>query len=193
MRRTAMKAALALGLTAAVSAAGCGNKEEVAAGAITAETAPANTAPIAEGAMGHGSHDPQHGGVVLMSDAYHFEVVAKPTSTYAIYFTDMARNALPATTASTVTLTIKRPAGVPPESIGLKIDESGEGWVGTGKPVDDLENTLVGVSYVARNADKPYQMDIPFYATQPGATAPGATPAPGTPPPAITRPTETKP
>ena len=191
MYRTAMKLAFAAGLSAVVAAAGCSSSEEVAPGAITADSAPANSAPVAEGAMGHGTHDPKHGGVVLMSDAYHFEVVAQPTGTYEIYFTDMARNDLPATTAATVTLTVKRPGGAPPETIGLKIDESGEGWIGSGRPVDDLQNTLLNISYVARGADKPYAMDIPFYTTQPGATA--APNAPGTPPPALARPAETKP
>ncbi|MCC7416881.1 MAG: hypothetical protein IT176_07025 [Acidobacteria bacterium] len=188
MTRTAAGLALSVGLAAALAVVGCGG-EQVAPGAITAETAPANTpAMMPEGAMGHGTHDPKHGGVVLMSDAYHFEVVAKPSGAYEIYFTDMARNDLPATIAKTVTLTIKRPAGAPPETIPLKVNDTGEAWVGSGKPVDDLQNTLVGVEYLGKTAEKPYQMDVPFYATQPGATAPGATPAPGAPPPALARP-----
>jgi hypothetical protein len=166
MKRPALRAALSLMLTAAAVAAGCGG-EEVAPGAITADSAPSSAPIIPEGAMGHGSHDPKHNGVVLMSDAYHFEVVLEPSGEYAVYFTDMARNDLPATTASAVTITIKRPAGAPPETIPLKIDESGEGWIGKGRPVDNIKETIANISYTARGAEKPYAMDLEFWAAQP--------------------------
>ena len=185
MRRHVTWVAFVVGLTAVGVAAGCGG-EEVAPGAITADSAPAATAPLAEGAMGHGSHDPKHGGVVLMSDAYHFEVILNPAGKYELYFTDMARNDLPATTAVKVTITVTRPGGAAPESIPMKIDESGEGWAGAGQPVENLE-TIARMSYWtkdARDKEKPsYFMDLPFSAAQPKPPAP---------PPALARPAEGK-
>jgi hypothetical protein len=149
-------------LAVAAAAARCGG-EEVAPGAITADSAPAGGA-IPEGAMGHGSHDPKHGGTVLMSDAYHFEVKLDPVGKYAVYFTDMARNDLPASTASDVTIKVKRPAGEPIETIALKIDDSGEGWLGEGKPVADPKTTLATIAYTPRGGGKPYAMDLEFWA-----------------------------
>ena len=191
MKQTAFRVTLAAGLAAAIAAAGCGNKEEVAAGAITADTAPANAAPAVEGMMGHGTHDPKHGGVVLMSDEFHFEAVLDPAGKYALYFTDMARNDLPATTAKAAKITITRP-GEPPEEIPLKIDDSGEGWIGQGKPISDLQNTIARVWYQSKTAEKPYFQDIPVYAAQPGAKAAAAPPTAGAPPPALARPPEGK-
>jgi hypothetical protein len=152
---------LVLGL--AVAASGCG--EDVAPGAITADNAPAGGA-IPEGALGHGTHDPKHGGTVLMSDVYHFEVKLDPAGKYNVYFTDMARNDLPASTAATVTIKVKRPGGEPLETIALKIDESGEGWVGEGKPVADPKNTMANIAYTGRSGEKPYAMDLEFWAGQ---------------------------
>ena len=191
MKRYATNLAQGVALVAAIGAFGCGG-EEVAPGAITADTAPANSAPVAEGAMGHGTHDPKHGGVVLMSDAYHFEVVANAQGQYEVYFTDMARNDLPASTAQSVTLTVKRPSGESPERIPMTMNDSGDGWKASGTPVADMQATVVNISYLAKGAQKPYAMDIPLYTTQPGATAPGTAPAPGTPPPALARPAEQK-
>ena len=191
MRQTAIRVTLAVGLAAGIATAGCGGKEEVAAGAITADTAPKNAAPIAEGMMGHGSHDPKHNGVVLMSDEYHFEAVLNPSGKYALYFTDMARNDLPATTATAAKVTITRP-GEPPEEVPLKIDESGEGWVGEGKPVSDMQNTIARVWYQGKGNPKPYFQDIPFYTAQPGAKAAPAAPKTDAPPPALARPAEDK-
>ena len=188
MKRTAMRVTLVVGLAAAAAALGCSSSEEVAPGAITADNAPAVSTVTAEGAMGHGSHDPKHNGVVLMSDQYHFESVLNPAGKYAIYFTDMARNDLPATVATEVKITVTRP-GEPVETIPMKIDESGEGWIGEGKPVSDMQNTIARIWYQAKNGEKPYFQDIPFYTAQPGATAASA--APGAPPPALARPPET--
>ena len=177
MKRTARGVTLAAVLTAAVAATKCGG-EEVAPGAITADSAPAGTA-IPEGAMGHGSHDPKHGGTVLMSDAYHFEVKLDPAGKYAVYFTDMARNDLPASTASDVTIRVKRPSGEPIETIALKVDDSGEGWIGEGRAVADPKGTLATIAYSPRGGGKPYSMDLEFWA----GTA--------QPPPALARPDET--
>ena len=177
-----MKRTSTWALVVALAATGCGG-EEVAPGAITADSAPSG-APVAtlEGAMGHGTHDPKHNGVVLMSDAYHFEVVLNPSGKYAVYFTDMARNDLPATTASAVTITIKRPAGAPPERIPLAIDDSGEAWIGEGRPVDNMKETIANISYMGRGAEKPYAMDLEFWAAQPQPPASLARPEADEPP-----------
>ena len=172
MRRHAIRGGLVLCLAAATfAAAGCG--EEVAPGAITAETA---TAPIIppEGAMGHGTHDSKHAGVVLMSGEMHFEVVLNPAGKYRVYFSDAARNDLPASIASVATITVTRPGGDTPEPITLKIDESGESWIGEGRPVENLE-TMARISYTAQG--KPYWIDLPFSAAQPQPPASLARPA----------------
>ena len=52
--------------------------------------------------MEHGDHNPHHGGVVYMYDDMHYEVVLDPNGHHRVYFTDSARQDLPASVASTV-------------------------------------------------------------------------------------------
>jgi len=99
---------------------------------VVAAAVPATTP--AEGVVGHGSHDPKHGGVVLMYSDLHYEVVLDLAGRHRIYFSDVARADLPAATASQVFITIRRP-GEPDELLPLAIDEEGESWVAAGKPV----------------------------------------------------------
>ncbi len=74
------------------------------------------------------------------------------------FFHDAIRKDLPAATASAVTVTVER-KGQPAETIALQIDDSGESWVGRGRPVDDPAATA-RVAYTASGT--PYFIDVPF-------------------------------
>ena len=112
-------------------------------------------------AVPHGDHNPHHGGIVMMKgDDLHYEVVLDPAGRgYSVYFTDAVREELPAALASTVELTIKRP-GASDERVALRIDDAGESWVGSGRPVDEPAATTVRVAFSIRN--EPYWIDLPF-------------------------------
>lgn len=108
----------------------------------------------------HGDHSPQHGGLVLMDGDVHYEVVLEQDGTHAVWFTDALRNALPASVASSVGLEIRRP-GAEPEIVELSIDENGEAWVATARPVDGVEGVMVTVRYTLRG-EQPQQIELPF-------------------------------
>ena len=123
----------------------------------TAATPPVAQAPAT---MPHGDHNPHHGGVVMMKGDLHYEVVLDPSGRdYRVYFSDAAREDLPAAYASAVALTVRRP-GESDEAIALKIDDTGESWVGTGKPVANPSKTGVRVAFTV--ATEPYWIDVPF-------------------------------
>ncbi|HEY2907000.1 MAG TPA: hypothetical protein VGJ29_13950 [Vicinamibacterales bacterium] len=110
--------------------------------------------------MPHGDHNPHHGGMVLMKGELHYEVVFDKTGrAHRLYFTDAVREELPASVASVVTLTIKRPKA-PEETIDLRIDEAGESWIGSGRPVDDPKATTARVAFTINH--EPYFIDVPF-------------------------------
>src|SRR5215472_5392582 len=81
----------------------------------------ANAAPVA--GMEHGNHIPKYGGVVLMNQDLHFEIVAKESGDYKVYFSDAARRELPASAVSDVKLSIQRP-GFRGEPVDLKISDN---------------------------------------------------------------------
>jgi hypothetical protein len=111
--------------------------------------------------MPHGDHNPHHGGIVMMKGDLHYEVVVDPTGrAHHLYFTDAVREDLPASVASTATLTIHRP-GADDEPIPLSIDESGESWTGSGRPVEAGPKTSVRVAFTLRD-DTPYWIDLPL-------------------------------
>jgi hypothetical protein len=123
----------------------------VAAAPITVETAPA-------GAMAHGDHTPHHGGTVYMFKELHYEVVLDRHGHHLVYFSDAAREDLPASVASAVTLTVKR-AALPPEILKAVIHDDGECWVADGTPVGEAAATA-RVDFVVDRA--PYWIDVPF-------------------------------
>jgi hypothetical protein len=97
---------------------------------------------------------------MMKGDDLHYEVVLDPTGRgYSVYFTDAVREELPASVASNVTLTIKRPGAVD-EQVALRIDDAGESWVGDGRPVVNPDMTTVRVGFTVRN--EPYWIDLPF-------------------------------
>ncbi len=115
-------------------------------------------APAASGgAVPHGDHNPHHGGVVLMNGDEHFEVVLGRGGHHQVFFSDAVRAELPAATASSVTVTVTQ-RGREPEPITLHIDDSGESWLGSGRPIEDAAATA-RVAYTAHG--KPYFIDVP--------------------------------
>jgi hypothetical protein len=108
---------------------------------------------------GQPEHPPKHGGIVFTSGALDVEaVVLKPQGRYQIYFTDAAGEEVPASTASGVELSIRHAAG-PPEKIALRIDDSGESWLGVGASADSSIGAAT-LSYRFRGST--VQTDIPF-------------------------------
>ena len=132
----------------------------------------ATATPLQGGSvLAHGDHNPHHGGVVLMKGDLHYEVVLDPAGrAHRVYFTDAAREELPASVASTVALTLRRPSlsdeivasQKPDEIVAMQIDEAGESWVGSGRRVDNPAATTVRVAFSIKN--EPYWIDMPFRA-----------------------------
>jgi hypothetical protein len=126
-----------------------------------ARAAAAAAPAAAAGSVPHGDHNPHHGGVVLMKgDDLHYEVVLDPTGrAHRVYFTDGVREDLPASIASDVVVTIRRP-GAADERIALQIDDAGESWVGSGREVTNPAATAARVAFAIRQ--EPYWIDLPF-------------------------------
>jgi hypothetical protein len=106
----------------------------------------------------HGDHSPHHGGVVLMNGDVHYEVVMDPAGKYEVWFSDAVRTDLPASVAANARVEVTRPgSGV--ESLPLAIDEAGESWVGTGRPVTG-DGVMVKVTYALKGI--PSEVELPF-------------------------------
>src|SRR3954469_4094274 len=150
-------------LVLALIAGACGRARGGAVAAATPEataraTAAAAAAAPASAGMEHGDHNPHHGGVVYMYEDMHYEVVLDPGGHHRVYFTDSAREDLPASVASVVTLTVERPQAAP-ETLNGVIDPHGESWLVEGTAVRQT-GTSVRVAFVARGAE--YWIDVPF-------------------------------
>jgi hypothetical protein len=141
----------------ALACAGC---SEFAVGCRADTSPPASTIVDSAATAAHGDHSPHHGGVVMMKGDLHYEVVLDANGRYRLYFTDATRADLPAAAAASASITLMR-KGEPPEGIELRIDESGESWVGQGRPVKDPSTTTARVSYTIRG-EEPYWIDLPF-------------------------------
>ena len=145
-------------MAAAVMLAGCGGTPASAPPAADAPPAAAAAGAPLEGTATHGDHTPHHGGVVLMKGDLHYEVVLDATGrAHHIYFSDALREALPASIASDVVLTIRHPAE---ERIAMQIDETGESWVGAGRPVEAPASATARLAFAIEH--EPYFIDIPF-------------------------------
>jgi hypothetical protein len=142
----------ALALSAASVACDRRIPAEVVAAPVAAVSA--GTAPVKP----HGDHNPRHGGTVYMKDEMHYEVVLSASGRHRIYFSDAAREDLPASIASSVALTIERPQR-PAEKIVGTIDEYGESWILLGEPVDAV-GVSARVGFVVN--DQGYWIDVPF-------------------------------
>ena len=106
----------------------------------------------------HGDHSPHHGGLVLMNGEVHYEVVLDPAGQHRLWFTDAVREDLPASQAAKVTMVILR-KGAADESLTLGIDDSGESWVASGRPLAPGE-VIVKFSYLL--GGQPLEIEIPF-------------------------------
>jgi hypothetical protein len=158
---TAIVPAVAL----AVSACGSSNTERNASVASRAASAASPVADAGGPTPPHGDHNPHHGGVVLMNGELHYEVVLDPDGrSHRLYFSDAVREDLPASFASSVALTIRRP-GAPDELIPLQIDSSGESWTGSGRAVADPEKATVRVAFTIKG--EPYWIEVPFHTAKP--------------------------
>jgi hypothetical protein len=146
MKRTVVIAALA---------AACSSPPADPPAAPAAKPADAQHAGIS---TPHGDHSPHHGGLVLMTGELHYEVVIDPNGRHAVWFSDAVREDLPASVASRVAMTVMRP-GAPAEALALAIDESGESWIATGRPVAG-NDVMVKLTFVARG--EPLEIEIPY-------------------------------
>lgn len=116
--------------------------------------------------MPHGDHNPRHGGIVMMKgEDLHYEVVLDPSGrAHRVFFSDATREDLPASTASSASLVVKRP-GASDEAIDLAIDEAGESWIGHGAPILDPPHTSARVAFTIRG--EAYWIDLPFTPARP--------------------------
>jgi hypothetical protein len=114
-------------------------------------------------AMPHGDHNPHHGGTVYMYKEVHYEVVLNRDGHHRVYFSDATREDLPASVASSVTLTIERP-DFTPETVRAAIDEQGESWRADGAPV---AGGAVNVRVAFVLGGEPYWIDVPFVTPAP--------------------------
>ena len=148
-------------------AIGCGTALGLACGRdarARLRAAPARQVPAPKDAQHagitepHGDHSPHHGGVVLMNGDVHYEVVIDPAGSYEVWFSDAVRIDLPASVAANVRVEVTRPAK-PVETLALAIDEAGESWVGSGRPVTG-DGVMVKVTYDLHGT--PHEVEIPF-------------------------------
>ena len=97
---------------------------------------------------------------MMKGDDLHYEVLLDPSGReHRVYFTDAVREELPASLASDVALTIKRPSQ-PDEIVAMRIDDAGESWVGRGRPVANPAATTARLAFSIRH--EPYWIDLPF-------------------------------
>jgi hypothetical protein len=139
------------------AAAACGSRMPEPAAAAQPAGAEPQKAPAA---IAHGDHNPHHGGIVLMKgNDLHYEVVAGKDGHVQLFFSDALREDLPASVASRVSFVIKRP-GEADEAIDLKIDETGESWIGSARPVTNPAKTTVRVAFTVEG--DAYWIDVPL-------------------------------
>jgi hypothetical protein len=101
---------------------------------------------------------------MMKGEDLHYEVVLDPTGrSHHVYFSDAVREDLPASIASAVVLTIRRP-GADDERIALQIDDAGESWVGGGRAVAAPAATSARLAFTIR--EEPYWIDLPFAAAK---------------------------
>ena len=144
----------------ALAAVGCGTPRPESAPA--AAPAQPNDSQHAGITTPHGDHSPHHGGMVLMQGELHYEVVLAANGRHSVWFSDAVREDLPASVASKVQMTVTRPNAVA-EVLMLAIDDSGESWVASGKPVSG-EDVMVTLAFTARGES--HEIEIPYLTTQ---------------------------
>ena len=140
---------------------GCGRADTVSVAPV-ANTTPSGPAdPQHQNVTGpHGDHSPHHGGLVLMNGDIHYEVVLGRDGRHRIWFSDAVRSDLPASIAQNLTLEIARPSA-PVEVLKPTIDESGESWVATSRPIEG-DGVMVKIRYALQG--EPHEVEVPFIA-----------------------------
>ena len=93
-----------------------------------------------------------------MNGNLHFEVVLRRDGNHRLYFSDAARAALPAATASEVTLTFSSGES-PGHMLSAEVDGNGESWIIKGSPPTGADVTA-RVGFVVD--DEPYWIDVPY-------------------------------
>ena len=140
-------------------AAGCADRTDSQSPAPASASTSAPKDAQHQGVTGpHGDHTPHHGGLVLMNGDVHYEVVLDTDGRHQVWFSDAMRNELPASIVKGVALEVMRP-GAPLESVDLAIDEAGEAWVASGRPLSG-DGITVKVRYALDG--KPLEIEIPF-------------------------------
>jgi len=122
-------------------------EEPVSPAAPVAKPTPAPTPPPkAPPEKPHGDHNARHDGVVMMAADMHFEAVLGADGKHAVYWSDGARDPLPASTLEKVALVITRP-GESAENVALARDPKDEFWSGQGKPLADPPKADIAVRF----------------------------------------------
>ena len=146
----------------AVAAAACGGDRAAPPPAAAPAAAQAPNDAAHQALMGpHGDHTPRHNGLVLMFGDVHYEVVLAKSGRHQVWFSDAVRNELPASVASSVTMTIAR-AGSGVETLTLAIDDTGEAWQAAGRPLEG-DGAAVKVRYVLQG--EAHETEIPVVAS----------------------------
>lgn len=154
------------GMIALVAAAALGACSKGQAGSEGSTSAAPASQPSAGGASAqpvdkpHGSHDPAHGGLVLM-DAHHHHVelaLDAKSGKHRLYVSDDARAPLPASTFDEVRLSIQRD-GASPEVLAMARSADGAYWEAAGQPVPE-RGAKVALSYTKGGATL-NQLELP--------------------------------
>ena len=96
--------------------------------------------------------------MVLMNGDMHYEVVFSRDGRHHIWFSDPVRAELPASVATNVTMVVTRDKEAP-EILKLTIDDTGESWVASGRPVVG-DGAYVKISYSLQG--EPHEVELPF-------------------------------
>lgn len=145
-------------LAVVLSAAACSTPSEPPAERARPAAAADNDPQHQNLTAPHGDHSPHRGGMVLMNGDIHYEVVFSRDGRHRVWFSDPVRADLPASVATGVTMTITR-AGEAPEVLALAIDDTGESWIASGRPVVG-DGADVKITYAMQG--EPHEVELPF-------------------------------
>ena len=105
----------------------------------------------------HGTHDARNGGLVLMYNDLHYELVLRPEGGVRIYYSDAIRMELPAATVSDVVVEIDRGGEI--EYVTMVMSDGGDYWHGESRPVT-APDTLIRTAFLFQG--EPVVAEIPF-------------------------------
>jgi hypothetical protein len=164
----ALAGALALGLAACNKKGDDHAQHPPAPQQKTPDPAPAPPTKEPAAPAAHGDHDPAHGGFVLMdATTRHLELVVKPDGAIELWLSDAQRKPLPASAATSATVTLTPPGGKP-ETVNLAKDAGDGFWAGKGGVITDPA-TMVKLEVAAPDYAQPYQIELKHEALASGA------------------------